>query len=147
MGKKRIIRKAPDASDEHGHLQVARSKATSAKIKVTTGIAHINSTYNNTLITLSDSKGNALFQASSGALGFNGSKKGTPYAASRAADVVSEFALQAGIKELAVRVKGTGSGRESAIRIFVQRGFSIDGIKDLTPIPHGHPRLKKPRRV
>lgn len=147
MGKKRIIRKATETGDEQMLMQVARTKANQSKKKFDRGIVNIRSSYNNTLITLTDESGNAVFQASSGALGFRGSKKGTPYAASRAAELVGEFAQALGLRDLNIRVRGIGSGRESAIRVFVQRGFAVSSIKDLTPVPHGYPRLAKPRRV
>lgn len=147
MGKKRIIKKGGDVRDEQFHLQTARTKAQSSKKKLSHALVNILSTYNNTLITLTDTEGRAVFQSSSGALGFKGSKKGTPYAASKAAEVVGEFANTVGVKELDVRVKGIGAGRDSAIRVFTQAGFSVNSIKDFTPIPHGTPRLKKPRRV
>ncbi|MEK7659591.1 MAG: 30S ribosomal protein S11 [Patescibacteria group bacterium] len=147
MGKKRIIKKATETADEQTLFQVARTKANQTKKKFDKGIVNVHSSYNNTLITLTDEMGNTIFQSSSGALGFRGSKKGTPYAASRAAEIVGEFAQALGLKEVLVKVNGIGAGRDSAVRVFVQRGFSIPAIKDLTPIPHGHPRLKKPRRV
>jgi len=147
MGKKRIIKKGGENRDEQFHLQAAKTKAQTSKKKLSHALVNVLSTYNNTLITLTDGEGNAVFQSSSGALGFKGSKKGTPYAASKAAEVVSEFANTVGVKELDIRINGIGAGRESAIRTFTQFGFSVTSIKDFTPIPHGTPRLKKPRRV
>ncbi|MCP3683841.1 MAG: 30S ribosomal protein S11 [bacterium] len=147
MGKKRIIKKGGDTRDEQALLQDAKTKAQASKKKLDKATVHVQSTYNNTLITISDMDGNILFQSSSGALGFKGSKKGTPYAASKAAEIIGEFATHIGVKEMHIRVKGIGSGRESAIRVFTQHGFSINSIKDVTPTPHGTPRLKKPRRV
>ena len=147
MGKKRIIKKSGETNEEQGNLQIARSKAVSIKKKISKGVIYILSTYNNTLITLADESGNAIFQTSSGALGFKGSKKGTPYAASRAAEVIAEFSSVLGVKDVEIHVKNVGPGREAAIRALVHRGFNINKIKDVTPIPHGTPRLAKPRRV
>jgi len=141
MGKKRIIKKAEDAAPEQ------RARAVSSKKRLHRAIVHIFSTYNNTLITLTDESGNMVLSNSSGRAGFHGSKKGTPYAATKAAETVADQSREMGIAEIDVRVKGVGSGRESALRVFGQKGFAIHSIKDLTPIPHGHPRVKKPRRV
>ncbi len=110
-------------------------------------MVHISATYNNTLISLTDARGNLFAQHSSGRAGFSGSKKGTPYAATKAAEVIADQARDMGVIDLDIRIKGLGSGRESALRVFGQKGFAINSIKDMTPIPHGIPRLKKPRRV
>ena len=144
MGKKRIIEKTEEVKD--GAASGARL-GVSSKRKLAKGMIHIFSTYNNTLLTLTDERGNAYLSYSSGAAGFSGSKKGTPYAASKAAETLADRARELGLIDIDVRVKGVGSGRESALRIFAQKGFSIHSIKDVTPIPHGHPRVKKPRRV
>jgi small subunit ribosomal protein S11 len=143
MGKKRIIKKGADAG---GDKQPAPARESSKK-KLSSGIIHILSTYNNTLITLTDEQGNVYMSQTSGRSGFSGSKKGTPYAASRAAEVLAERAREIGLSDIQVRVKGVGSGRESALRVFAQKGFNIHSIKDMTPLPHGHVRSVKPRRV
>lgn len=145
MGKKRIIKKTAEAPE--GGEGVIKTKKIGAKKRVARATLYILSTYNNTIVTLGDDKGNILFQYSAGAAGFKGSKKGTPYAASRAAEVVAKRAQDLGVEELNIRVKGIGSGRESAIRVFTQWNFNILSIKDRTPIPHSIPRLPKPRRV
>lgn len=142
MGKKRVIKKSAEGSES-----APKAASRSSKKRIAKGILHVLSTYNNTLITLSDEFGNVVLSTSSGASGFSGSKKGTPYAASKAAEVLADKAREMGLTEVAVRIKGVGSGRESALRIFAQKGFEINSIKDMTPIPHGYPRLKKPRRV
>lgn len=114
---------------------------------ITYGIAHIKATFNNTLITITDIKGNALVVASSGAVGFKGTKKGTPFAAQLAAESAGRQALEGGMKEVDVFVKGPGAGRETAIRALQGVGLEIKSIKDVTPIPHNGCRPKKQRRV
>lgn len=114
---------------------------------ITSGIAHVNSTYNNTLITITDAQGNAISWSSSGSQGFRGSRKSTPFAAQVAAEKAGKDAQDHGMKELDVRVKGPGSGRESALRALQSIGFTINSIKDVTPIPHNGCRPPKKRRV
>ncbi len=117
------------------------------KKNIVSGIAHVYSSFNNTLITISDDQGNAIAQSSAGAMGFRGSRKSTPYAAQIAAEDVGTKAREHGMKELDVRVKGPGSGRESALRGLAAVGFSIKKINDITPIPHNGCRPPKKRRV
>lgn len=117
------------------------------KKKIVAGTLHIEATFNNTKIVVSDKAGNTLFWTSSGALGFKGAKKGTPFAASKGGTVLGEKAKALGIKEVDVVVKGVGSGREPAIRAFMAFDIEISGIKDVTPVPHNGPKPKKPRRV
>lgn len=111
------------------------------------GIAHIKATFNNTIISITDRQGNALVYSSAGMVGFSGSKKATPFAAQIAATDVAKKAKEIGIKEVEVRVKGPGSGRESAIRAIQAAGLNVTSIKDTTPIPHNGCRPKKQRRV
>lgn len=119
-----------------------------AKKNIATGNAVVNSTFNNTLITITDTQGNVLAWSSAGTMGFRGSRKSTPYAAQIAADDAAKKAQEHGLKELKeVRVKGPGSGRESALRALQAAGFGILAIKDVTPIPHNGCRPKKRRRV
>jgi small subunit ribosomal protein S11 len=118
-----------------------------AKKKITAGIFHVEATFNNTKVLFSDKSGNTIFWTSTGSLGFKGAKKGTPFAASKAGDVLGEKAEILGIKEADVVVKGVGSGREPAIRAFMAHGIEITSIKDVTPVPHNGPKAKKPRRV
>ena len=125
----------------------ARALARLPKIKLEKGILHIQATYNNTLLTLTDMKGNAIMAASAGALGFKGARKGTPYAASKVAEVLAEKAKLVGLKSVDVHVKGVGAGRESAVRTFLAQDVALDTIRDVTPIPHNGPKLRKPRRV
>ena len=114
---------------------------------ITAGVAHINSTFNNTLITISDAQGNAISWSSAGSMGFKGSRKSTPYAAQVAAEDAGRKALEHGVKTLEVIVRGPGSGRESALRALQAAGFTITSIRDVTPIPHNGCRLPKRRRV
>lgn len=114
---------------------------------IASGIAHVNSTFNNTIITITDAQGNAIAWSSAGAQGFKGSRKSTPYAAQVAGEVVGRAAMEHGMKTLEVEVKGPGSGRESALRALQTVGFNITAIRDVTPIPHNGCRPRKRRRV
>ncbi len=142
MGKKRIVKKGgSDSSSKGGAVKKLPRK------KLDSGILYVQSTFNNTKILLTDSKGNAIISSSSGALGFKGAKKGTPFAASKAAEELAEKAEKMGVKEIDVIVKGVGSGREASIRGFISKGILIKSIKDQTPVPHNGPKAPKPRRV
>ena len=114
---------------------------------VTNGIAHINATFNNTIVTFSDVHGNTISWSSAGSLGFKGSRKSTPYAAQMAADKAASKAIEHGMKTVEVYVKGPGNGREAAIRALQTTGLNITLIKDVTPIPHNGCRPPKRRRV
>jgi small subunit ribosomal protein S11 len=114
---------------------------------IAAGVAHINSTFNNTLITISDLQGNTISWSTSGAKGFKGSRKSTPYAAQVAAEAAGKAAQEHGMNVLDVEVKGPGSGRESALRALQSVGFTINSIRDVTPIPHNGCRPPKRRRV
>ena len=126
---------------------MVEKKKSKIKKRISSGIAHIVSSFNNTIITISDEKGNALAWSSSGHKGFKGSRKSTPYAAQIAADAAASKALEFGMKTLSVEVKGPGSGRETALRALQARGFRILSIKDTTPMPHNGTRPPKKRRV
>lgn len=146
MGKKRIITKG--TSGKNNALRTrALSKSAAKRKKIEVGILHIQSTYNNTRVSLTDLNGDLFFTSSAGGLGYKGAKKGTPFAASKVGEVVGEQALGAGVKKVQVVVKGVGAGRESAIRSFMTKGIDITTIKDVTPVPHNGPKPKKPRRV
>lgn len=170
MGKKRVIKKSSDerireatAVDSTNSPQVnlgrvdlpsggkestmSKKDESASGQQVVRGIAFIQATYNNTLITMSDAQGNVLCWSSAGSLGFSGAKKATPYAAARVAEVVVEKSRKSGIQDIVVRVSGVGSGRDSAIRSLANHGLTIVGIKDVTPLPHNGPRPKKVRRV
>ena len=142
MGKKRIVTKKGGAGEGKG-----RRSNYSSKKRVDTGILAIESTYNNTKAVLTDTKGNTLAWSSSGALGFKGAKKGTPFAAAKIGETLSLKAEAMGLKDVHVVIKGVGSGRESVVRGFISKGYNILSIRDLTPVPHNGPRPPKPRRV
>ena len=129
--------------------QVAAQQRARKKVKkiVSDGIAHVHASFNNTIITITDRQGNALSWATSGAAGFKGSRKSTPFAAQRAAETAADRAMKMGMKELEVRIKGPGSGRESAVRALQASGLEIRSIEDVTPIPHNGCRPPKKRRV
>jgi len=131
---------------------VARRRAKAVRRKKITrqvpkGVAHIKATFNNTIITITDTEGNALAWASGGTAGFKGARKGTPFAAQLAAEQAGKRALEYGMKELDVLVKGPGPGREAAIRTLQAVGLTVTSIKDITPVPHNGCRPKKRRRV
>ena len=114
---------------------------------IISGVAHVNATFNNTMITITDAQGNAIAWSSAGAMGFKGSRKSTPYAAQVAAEDAGKKAQEHGMKSLDVNVKGPGSGRESALRALQAVGFTITSIRDVTPVPHNGCRPRKQRRV
>ena len=114
---------------------------------ISNGIAHVNSTFNNTMITISDVQGNTIAWSSSGTLGFKGSRKSTPFAAQMAAEDAGKKAAEHGVKAIDVQVRGPGSGRESALRALQSVGFTVTSIRDVTPIPHNGCRPRKHRRV
>lgn len=154
MGKKRIIKKTEEeVLKETEKRETAERKAAQGKGKKTRvgqlGRAHIyiRSTYNNTLVTLTDTQGNVVAWASAGSVGFKGPKKATPFAASRVVETLIEKVRNLGIKEVSIFVRGVGSGRESAIRTLGNYGMEIVKIKDVTPVPHNGCRLPKPRRL
>ena len=129
------------------------AKAATARVRrrerknITSGVAHVNATFNNTHITISDAQGNAIAWSSAGSQGFKGSRKSTPYAAQMAAEDAGKKAQEHGMKTLSVQVKGPGSGRESALRALQAVGFEITMIRDVTPVPHNGCRPRKRRRV
>lgn len=142
MGKKRIIKKA-------GHDLAGSGKKTTkktAKRKLEAGVLHVRATYNNTIVILTDPEGRAISQASSGGIGFKGSKKGTPFAASKVGELMADRAAEMGIKEALVIIRGVGAGRESAVRAFASKGIALSSIQDQTPVPFNGPKPKKPRR-
>ncbi len=125
------------------------TKARKKKIRrvAASGVAHIKATFNNTIISITDASGGVVAWSSAGAVGFRGTKKGTPFAASSAAQAAARKALEAGVREINVLVKGPGSGRETAIRALQSAGLEVNSIKDVTPIPHNGCRPPKRRRV
>jgi small subunit ribosomal protein S11 len=129
------------------------AKGTAARVRrrekknITAGVAHVNASFNNTMINITDAQGNTIAWASSGSQGFKGSRKSTPYAAQVAAEAAGRKAMEHGMKTLEIEVKGPGSGRESALRALQSVGFVIVSIRDVTPIPHNGCRPPKRRRV
>lgn len=142
MGKKRIIKKT--GSEGEGQK---RSNSRVTKRKLDHGVLHINASYNNTTINLSDMEGKVVAWSSSGSLGFKGSKKGTPFAAGKVGELLADKATTMGMKEVDIIIKGIGAGRESAVRSFIAKGFTINRISDKTPVPFNGPKAPKPRRV
>lgn len=143
MGKKRIIKKG-GGSDVSG---TSRALNRIPKKKVVSGKLNILATFNNTLMTLCDPKGNSIISASSGALGFKGARKSTPFAAAKVGEILGDKANQMGMRDAEVVIRGVGAGRESALRAFAGKGVAITKITDKTPVPHNGPRAKKARRV
>jgi small subunit ribosomal protein S11 len=143
MGKKRSVNKS-GGSDVQG---TSRALNRIPKRKLASGKLNILATFNNTLLTLTDAKGNAVMAASSGALGFKGARKSTPFAAAKVGEIIGEKAQQMGMKDAEVVIRGVGAGRESALRAFSGKGIGITRITDRTPVPFNGPRPPKPRRV
>jgi len=138
-----------DKSSPDQVKKIVKEKKPKTKIKrnISTGIAFVNATFNNTIVTIADDSGNVIAWSSAGSRGFKGSRKSTPYAAQVAADAAAVKALEVGMRTLSVEVKGPGSGRETALRALQARGFKIISIKDTTPMPHNGTRPPKKRRV
>lgn len=141
MGKKRI------ATNTDSPKATSGKSGSSSKKRLDSAVLNIQSTYNNTKAVLTDGKGNVVAWSSTGSLGFKGAKKGTPYAAAKVGEVLAEKASSMGVKEIAVVIKGVGSGRESVARSFITKGFGLTSIKDVTGVPHNGPKPKKPRRI
>lgn len=152
MGKKRVLTigvSAQESEDVKNKVSAVKSSGAAKSLKkmVVKGQAYIQSTYNNTIVTLADDNGRVLAWSSAGSIGFKGTKKSTPYAASLIVKNVVEKVKKLGLKEVNVFVKGIGSGRDSAIRSLAQQGLIINAIKDVTPVPHNGCRQPKPRRI
>lgn len=149
MGKKRVIEKKEESAKKEGagvHVPKAGKKKKSA-VSVEVGRIYIRSSYNNTMMTVTDEKGGVITWASAGALGFSGPKKATPFAASKVTAAVAEKIAKTGPHRVEIFVSGIGPGRDSAIRSLANQGFDIISIRDVTPIPHNGPKAPKPRRV
>lgn len=151
MGKKRIIKQTQEDLLKETEKSESKKPKTGKEIKVSQrteeGIIYINSSYNNTLISATDKKGNVLTWASSGTLGFKGPKKATPFASMRIIDALVPRLQKIGLSRLSIKVKGIGKGRDAAIKALANYNFNITSIKDITPIPHNGCRPPKPRRV
>ena len=143
MGKKRIVKNEQESAEKSAETKTATE--ISGKKRLEAGILHVQSTYNNTVLVLTDKKGNVVASASSGSLGFKGAKKGTPFAA-KVGETLALKAQTLGVKEVSVVVKGVGSGRESGIRGFISKGINITSIKDVTPMPHNGPQTQKTKK-
>ena len=143
------VEKKKEPQESVKEEKVKKTKVIKKKIKknITNGIAYVNATFNNTIITIADTSGNVISWSSAGAKGFKGSRKSTPYAAQIAADTAATKAQEHGLKVLTVKLKGPGAGRETALRALQSRGFKILSIKDITPMPHNGARPPKKRRV
>ena len=153
MGKKRIVKTDEPAGATKGAPTSVEGEKKEEATKVSrskrfdSGILYVESTYNNTKLTLTDAKSNTLAWSSSGSLGFKGAKKGTPFAAAKVGETLALKAQTLGIKEVNVVVNGVGSGRESAIRGFISKGINLNTIQDKTAVPHNGPKPPKPRRT
>ena len=147
MSKEKEIKKEPIKDNEKIVKKSSYSKKKKIKKGILNGIAYVQSTFNNTIVSIADTNGNVISWASAGQKGFKGSRKSTPYAAQVAADSAAVKALEVGMKNLSVEIKGPGSGRETALRALQARGFKIITIKDTTPMPHNGTRPPKKRRV
>ncbi|MCL5017543.1 MAG: 30S ribosomal protein S11 [Patescibacteria group bacterium] len=151
MGKKKVAKteNKENALTESAKIEGAVVKAVtkSSSKKVDTGSAYVKATYNNTLISVTDEKGNLMAWSSAGSLGFSGPKKATPFAASKVVAALAEKLKKTGPVNLHVMVNGVGGGRDSAVRSFANQGFNILSIRDVTPIPHNGPRPTKTRRI
>jgi len=149
MGKKRVIKQTEEEILKEGQEieSKAKEQAKGFSKRIQEGRIYISSSYNNTLLTLTDDKGNVLSWVSAGQIGFKGSKKATPFAASKVAEAVVQAAEKIGIERIEVFVKGIGSGRDSAVRSLAAHGLEIISIKDMTPVPHNGCRQSKVRRV
>lgn len=144
MGKKRIVKKSGSSVDQGLR---SRSLSRLSRKKLDRGTLNVQATYNNTIVTLADKRGNAVIAASSGGLGFKGAKKSTPFAAAKVGELIGEKAVMLGVGEVDVIIRGVGSGRESAMRAFASKGITLTSIRDRTPVPFNGPRARKPRRV
>ena len=142
--QKEDLKDKPDKEEKIKKVKVAKKKVLK---NISTGIAFVNATFNNTIVTIADDSGNVIAWASAGSKGFKGSRKSTPYAAQIAADHAASKAQEHGLKTLTVKLKGPGAGRETALRALQSRGFKIISIKDTTPLPHNGSRPPKKRRV
>lgn len=136
------VKTAPETADD-----ATKKRIKKAKRQVQKGQAHVQCTYNNTIVTISDLNGGVLGWSSSGHLGFKGAKKSTPYAATQVVTELAEKVKKYGVQELEVYVKGVGSGREASIRALANNGFNLVSIKDITPMPHNGCRPRRPRRI
>jgi small subunit ribosomal protein S11 len=152
VGKKKIIKPTGEETLKESEaleakVESVKQRATSTRRQVFSGIAHVHASYNNTIITITDERGNVLASASAGALGFRGPKKATPYSAMRVAEALAAKTEKLGLRDLQVLVKGIGAGREAALRGLVASGYNVLAVRDVTPLPHNGCKPPRPRRV
>lgn len=147
MGQKKIVDKKPDVAKADNAAEPKVFSAKKEGRKVDSGRVYIRASYNNTVVTVTDAKGNVLAWATAGSLGFAGPKKATPFAASKIISAIAEKIAKTGPADVDVIVSGVGAGRDSAIRSLVNAGFNISSIRDVTPIPHNGPKPPKMRRI
>ena len=152
MGKKKVARetteKALQDSESVSNAVAAKtSQGVSTKLRVDTGKVYVQASYNNTMIAVTDQRGNVITWMSAGSIGFSGPKKATPFAASKVAEAIAEKVKKSGPVNVEVIIRGVGKGRDAAVRSLLAKGFNILGIKDVTPVPHNGPRPRKIRRV
>lgn len=149
MGKKRIVKKEKEDLIKEGEKVLSRLSKIKTKIKaeIKEGKIYILSSYNNTILTLTDLQGNTIYWTSAGKMGFSGTKEGTPFAASVAAENMAQAVKELGIEKVHVLIKGIGAGRDISLKTLAARGLNIESISDITPIPHDGPRPPKVRRV
>ncbi|PIP29833.1 30S ribosomal protein S11 [Candidatus Jorgensenbacteria bacterium CG10_big_fil_rev_8_21_14_0_10_54_38] len=147
MGKKKIVQKGEAGAAAEAAAVPAEKKETAARARIEHGRIYVNASYNNTVLTVTDEKGNVAAWLSAGSLGFSGPKKATPFAASKVAEAIAEKVKRSGPVNVEIYVRGVGRGRDAAVRSLAAKGFVITAVKDVTPIPHNGPRPRKRRRV
>ncbi len=147
MGKKKVAEAKPETVKAEGAAEPKKSSTKKEGRKIDSGRVYIKASYNNTVVTVTDAKGNVLAWATAGSLGFSGPKKATPFAASKIVSAIAEKIAKTGPVDVDVVVSGVGAGRDSAIRSLVNVGFNISSIRDVTPIPHNGPKPPKVRRI
>ncbi len=151
MGKKKVIKKSQDEmikeSEKTSDTVLKKSNQGTKSSRIENGRVYIQASFNNTIVTVTDTKGNVVAWLSAGSVGFSGPKKATPFAASKVAEAIAEKVKRSGPINIDVFVRGIGKGRDSAVRSLAAKGFNILSIKDVTPIPHNGPRPRKPRRI
>ncbi|MBI2279023.1 MAG: 30S ribosomal protein S11 [Candidatus Brennerbacteria bacterium] len=150
MGKKKVAAKSQEElvkESEAVEATAAKESAKSVSTRLSHGRIYVNASYNNTMITVTDEKGGVVAWMSSGSLGFSGPKKATPFAASKVAEAIAEKVRKSGPLNVEIFVRGIGKGRDSAVRTLAAKGFVVESVKDITPIPHNGPRPRKTRRV
>jgi len=151
MGKKKVIKKSQEEvikeSEKTSDIVAQKSGQVAKSSRIESGRIYIQASFNNTIITVTDTKGNVITWLSAGSVGFSGPKKATPFAASKVAEAIAEKIRRSGPVNIDVYIRGVGKGRDSVVRSLAAKGFNILSVKDVTPIPHNGPRPRKPRRI